>query len=74
MIEVVYIGDNFYRDSGTMMSPIYKKEGKKYMRFDWGFLQIALSKGENVKIRQATRKEMIHFKTMLADNLLRNKK
>jgi len=74
MIEVVYIGDKFYGDSGTMMSSIYKKEGKKYTRFDWGFLQIALANGENVKIRQANRKEMLHFKTMLADHILKKQK
>ena len=53
-MELIYIGDYFYHESGSFMSPIYDVEGH---RQDWGKVQIALSNGESVHIRQATKDE-----------------
>lgn len=53
-MELIYIGDRFYHASGTIMSSIYTVDGQ---RSDWGFVQIALSRGDYVHIRQATEKE-----------------
>lgn len=51
-----FIGDEFYRKSGTMMSSIYE-EGT-FARFDWGFVGHALREGETVIIRPANSREM----------------
>ena len=50
-VELIYIGDDFYRKSRTMMSCIYTLEGKRY---DWGFVQCDLRDGKSVSIRPAT--------------------
>lgn len=61
-IDLIYIGDHFYRQSGTMMSPIYKDEGNgKFSRYDWGFVQVALGDGHEINIRQATDAEFGKF-------------
>jgi len=62
-MKLIYIGDHFYRESRTTMSPIYTEDGK---RSDWGFVRIALSKGENVEIRQATVLERKFYETKLS--------
>jgi len=54
-MELIYIGENFYRKSSTIMSSIYDVEG---FRQDWGKVQIALQNGQSVHIRPATKKEM----------------
>ena len=51
-----YIGDNFYMESSTIMSPIYHENGA---RSDWGKVQIMLAEGKDVHIRQATDAEML---------------
>jgi len=56
-IELYYIGDGFYWDSGTSMSSIYVVDTHK--RFDWGFVHVELSKGNRVHIRPATDAEMV---------------
>ena len=59
-MNLIYIGDDFYTESGTMMSSIYKIEKSGSLsRSDWGFVQIALEKGEEIHIRQATDSEMV---------------
>lgn len=62
-MKLIYIGDHFYMQSGTAMSPIYTEDGQ---RSDWGFVSIALRNGEDVYIRQATPKELEHYETKLA--------
>lgn len=62
-IDLIYIGENFYSESGTIMSSIYSKDGK---RWDWGFVQIALSKGVSIHIRPATKDEIKPYEERLA--------
>jgi hypothetical protein len=54
IIEIIYIGGNFYSDSGSSMSCIYGLDGK---RWDWGFVEIALQNGTTFHIRPATEAE-----------------
>jgi len=61
-VELIYIGDKFYHESGTTMSPIYDIHGG---RSDWGFVQIALQNGESVHIRPATNAERIPYENKL---------
>lgn len=63
MVKLVYIGDHFYGESGTMMSPIYTEDGKRY---DWGFVQVALRNGDEISIRQATQAEKDHYEAKLS--------
>jgi hypothetical protein len=57
-MNLIYIGKDFYWESGTMMSSLYDESGK---RMDWGFVGIALERGEEVHIRQATPEEKEPF-------------
>ena len=68
-MELIYIGPDFYRESETIMSPIYTVDGA---RSDWGFVQIALQNGESVHIRQATEKEMVYYSNRL-NELIKSK-
>ena len=61
-MELIYIGDHFYRESGTMMSPIYDVHGN---RQDWGKVDIALMNGKSVHIRPATKSEIIYYEMRL---------
>jgi hypothetical protein len=70
-MELIYIGERFYRDSQTMMSSIYDIDGK---RQDWGKIQIDLENGESVHIRQATEGEMIFYEGELAFLVAQRKK
>jgi hypothetical protein len=54
-INLVYIGDDFYWESGTAMSSIYTEDWK---RSDWGKVQVALRDGASIFIRPATDAEM----------------
>jgi hypothetical protein len=63
--NVVYIGERFYRESGTMMSSVFEIIDKKYYRTDWGKISIALDNGQNITIRPATKKEIEYFEEML---------
>ena len=69
VVKLIYIGDRFYRESGTMMSPIYTEDG---MRYDWGLVQTALRNGIDVLIRQATQAEKDHYQFKL-DELKKNR-
>lgn len=62
-MKLIYIGDHFYTESGTMMSPIYAEDG---CRSDWGKVQIALERGDEVHIRQATDAERGHYEAILS--------
>jgi hypothetical protein len=55
-MNLIFIGLEYYIESGTSMSPIYH-EGT-WMRSDWGKAEIALGKGETVTIRPATTDEL----------------
>ncbi len=54
MINLIYVGERYYKLSSTRLSSIYLEEnGTLGSRYDWGFLQTALEKGSEVSIRQA---------------------
>jgi len=55
-MKLFYIGRDFYLKSSTMMSSIYEENGG---RSDWGKVEMALERGEEVHIRQATDKELL---------------
>lgn len=57
-MELIFIGKDFYEDSKLLMSFMYTAEGH---RADWGLVQRALQKGQDVHIRQATEKEKILY-------------
>ena len=61
-VKLIYIGDEFYHKSGTLMSSIYTEDGE---RFDWGFVNIALKEGKEVHIRPASSIELAIFKAKL---------
>jgi hypothetical protein len=61
-MELIFIGDRFYAESGSMMSPIYDVAGN---RQDWGFVSVALRDGRSVHIRPATKKELAHYEKIL---------
>lgn len=63
-MELIFIGENFYSDSGTIMSSIYTVDG---LRSDWGQVKIALGKGESVHIRPATDSELLPYKNKLVE-------
>jgi hypothetical protein len=62
-MELIYIGDHFYFESGTVMSSIYTIDGERY---DWGFVSIALRSGKSVHIRPATKNELALYEKKLA--------
>jgi hypothetical protein len=62
--KLFYIGDHFYMQSGTMMSPIYE-EGTNN-RYDWGFVSRDLRAGKSITIRQGTATEKAAAEAMLA--------
>ena len=57
-MNLVFIGNKFYRESSTMMSSIYQEVDGKLYRSDFGFMERALENGEEVHIRPATEAEM----------------
>jgi len=62
-MKLIYIGDHFYMESGTIMSSIYTETGE---RSDWGKVQMALKDGEEVEIRQATILERRFYESQLS--------
>ena len=48
---IYYFGDKYYAQSGTMMGVLYTEKGERY---DWGFLQRDVERGEDVVVRKAT--------------------
>lgn len=64
-MKLFYIGERFYSESSTWMSPIYH-EGT-FQRSDWGKVSIALQHGESVSIRPATDEEMDWAKAKLKE-------
>jgi hypothetical protein len=55
-INLIFIGDEFYSQSGTMMSCLYQEEN--WFRYDWGFVAGELRNGNIVNIRPATDAEL----------------
>lgn len=60
--KLIYIGDKFYWQSGTMMSSIYSETGQRY---DWGFVQRDLAEGKTVTIRPASAEEFREYQIHL---------
>lgn len=65
-LEVVFIGMDFYMNSGSIMSSVYTVEDEQYTRYDFGFLQRDLAAGKEIVIRQATEEEMKIFEDKLS--------
>ena len=65
-MNVIFIGESFYNESGTSMSSIYEIEEETLKRTDWGFVQKALGEGESVNIRPANDSEMLWAYKLLA--------
>jgi len=61
-IRLVYTGDHFYKESGSLMSPLYKENGERY---DYGFLQRDLANGCEVTIRQCLPRELEYYTSKL---------
>ena len=61
-MELIYIGDKFYNESSSVMSCLYTTDGA---RSDWCFVNVALRNGENVRIRQATTRELKKYQRKL---------
>lgn len=68
-MEVIYIGDKYYRESSTVMSPYYKVNEGRFERTDLGFITLALKKGETVTLRPATEEELELFDKTLEEAL-----
>ena len=66
-VELIYIGDSFYHESGTIMSPIYCVAQRAWQRWDWGKVSIALDEGQQVTIKPATEREIEHACKILKD-------
>lgn len=62
-MKLIYIGDHFYIESCTSMSCIYTEDGQ---RSDWGFVQLALRRGDDVSIRQPTQSELDMYEAKLS--------
>ena len=57
-MNLIFIGQEFYVKSGSIMSEIYEISKDGLLRSDWGNIQIALMEGEEVHIRQANQEEL----------------
>jgi len=70
-IDLVFIGEDFYVKSHTLISSIYRQEKDgRLTRFDWGFLQLAIKqagKGTTIHAREATPEELARFEEMLIE-------
>ena len=62
IINLIFIGEDFYFKSGSSMSSLYSMKGE---RWDWGFVQVALGEGKTVNIRPATKEEKLKYIGML---------
>ena len=61
-VELIFIGDRFYSESGSRMSSIYTADGKQY---HWGFVTADLRDGREVHIRPATDAEREPYERQL---------
>lgn len=71
-VFLVFIGERFYKESQTLMSSIYRitRDGS-WQRYDWGFLQLDISAGKEIRIRPATEKEIKFFEAKLNETLIK---
>lgn len=65
-VNLIYIGEKFYWESGTSMSSIYEQKGVEYRRWDWGKVSIALQRGEKLTIVPASAEQIKMFEAELA--------
>ena len=70
-IRLIYLGEDFYAESNTLISATYRvlPDGR-FMRFDWGFLQkviIESGKGVIIHVRGANTDELRYFEGLLAE-------
>lgn len=61
-MQLIYIGDHFYWDSGTMMGSMYTTDGQ---RADFNTVTRALQAGEAVNIRPANATEYGEYERKL---------
>ena len=72
MIELVIVGERFYKESQSHMSAIYRETTKGvFHRYDWGFLQLDMFAGKEIHIRPATKEELRFFEEKLNENLVK---
>lgn len=57
-IELAYIGQDFYLESGTHISALIPVGETEKKRWDWGTIQVALRDGHEVSIRPASHEEL----------------
>lgn len=68
MIELIFIGNQYYLASGTRMSSLYHPTSEGFSRWDWGKVSVALENGQEVRIRPATEEEAEYFEIMFQRN------
>lgn len=72
MIELVIIGQRFYKESQTLMSAVYREEPKgTFHRYDWGLLQLDMIAGKEIRIRPATKGELRFFEQVLNEQYVK---
>jgi hypothetical protein len=64
IIKLVYIGEDYYRESHTIMSSIYTEDGE---RFDWVMVTEALSRADEVHLRPARKSERLLYARQLRE-------
>lgn len=75
VINVVFVGDRFYSESGTVMSSIYRVGADGSLsRFDWGLVTIALKQGHEVRIKPANDEQYGKLSRRLAEVVVQNEK
>lgn len=61
-MHLIFVGDEFYSRSSTMMSSLYTTD---FQRYDWGYVQRDLRNGIEIHIRPANTQEYEHLKAKL---------
>ena len=61
-VNLIYIGDKFYFESGTSMSSLYSEDGERHC---WATVDLALKDGKEVCIRPATDAEFVRYQRKL---------
>ena len=69
-MQVIYVGDKYYFESGTIMSSVYQiDDAGSFKRTDWGEIQEALKQEKEIHIRPATEIEILWADAMLLEIL-----
>jgi len=72
MIELVCIGDRFYKESQSSMSAIYLEKPKgTFYRYDWGWMQLDMFAGKELHIRPPTKEELHFFEEKLNEEFVK---